>query len=72
MDGTWKFSAEFVRYYSSFTIAKNFCLKDENCFGVTIATSGSGDVYSIQYPVLLRMEGDWYMYRKENDLGISR
>ena len=69
LEGKWHFDYESrKKFHSSLGMAKMYCSKKANCFGIRVSSSGNF-VYSIYFPIELRQPGDSDIHRKENKLG---
>ena len=72
LEGKWNVaygSKKSKKYHASLSIAKRYCSKNPNCFGIMDHYGRSQ--YSIGFPIELRQHGSYYIHKKENIPGNS-
>ena len=67
LEGTFYVAYGSKKYHASLSIAKRYCSKNANCFGVMDHDDKSQ--YSIEFPIELRQYGYSYVHKKENVSG---
>ena len=65
--GVWNVGSSGTSH-SSLVDAKRSCLKQGNCFGVSV--DPNGNVFAGTYPVYMRLGGDFHIHLKETSFGI--
>ena len=68
LEGKWDYDYASMKTHSSLGMAKMYCTRKATCFGIRVSSSGHF-IYSIDFPIELRQQGDNDIHKKENILG---